>query len=235
VYVAGAVEVFTSLTILIVLRVWAFTGTPTIGGSSARPASDFSRPRTTSLAARHSSASLPALHVFVNIIAAHWQNWLAQLGARVATEAAGRAPAPANLSLAPWSPEQTEFLEQLGDLVRRAKQSYEDLSLKDASLAIHELVDRAAAFGAAQAELAGIASLASQRATGLALELAAARTLATIVSPVMPVFAEQLWRALGFTGPVRWTDNVDGVPPGQPIAVAELVGRPFFPGLIQVA
>ena len=182
-----------------------------------------------------SAASLPALHVFVNIIAAHWQNWLAQLGARVATEAAGRAPAPANLSLAPWSPEQTEFLEQLGDLVRRAKQSYEDLSLKDASLAIHELVDRAAAFGAAQAELAGIASLASQRATGLALELAAARTLATIVSPVMPVFAEQLWRALGFAGPVRWPDAVDAVPPGQQIAVADLIGRRFFPPVIEVA
>jgi methionyl-tRNA synthetase len=181
------------------------------------------------------AAALPALHLFVNVVAQHWQNWLQQLGARVATEAGGRAPTPANMALAPWSAEQTDFLAQLGALAGRARQSYEELSLKDASLAIHELVDRAAAFGATQAELAGIPSLASQRATGLALELAAARTLATIVAPVMPVFAEQLWHALGFTGAVRWTDSVDGVPPGQPIAVGELVGRRFFPGLIEVA
>src|SRR5699024_7953954 len=115
------------------------------------------------------------------------------------------------------------------------KQSFEELSLREASLALHELVERAAAFGAAQAELAGIASLATQRATGLALELAAARTLATIAAPVMPVFAEQLWRALGFAGPVRWPDEVAPVPPGQQVATAELIGRRFFPPLIEVA
>lgn len=180
-------------------------------------------------------ASLPALHLFVNVIAQQWQGWLHQLGARLERETGGRAPAPANVSLAPWSPEQTEFLAQLGELMRRAKQSYEELSLREASLALHELVERAAAFGAAQAELAGIASLATQRATGLALELAAARTLATIAAPVMPVFADQLWRALGFAGPVRWPDDVAPVPPGQQVATAELVGRRFFPPLIEVA
>jgi methionyl-tRNA synthetase len=179
------------------------------------------------------SASLPAAQVYMTLVAQHWQGWLARLGACVAAEAAGAAPAPANPSLAPWSAEQTAFLGYLGQLAGRAQRAYEDGSLKEAAAALHELAERATSFGATQVHLAGVPSLAGQRATGLALELAAARAFAAIAAPLMPAFAERLWRCLGYTGPITWGGDVELVPPGQRIDAAGLAAR-FFPERIEL-
>ena len=67
--------------------------------------------------------------------------------------------------------------------------------------------------------------LANQRATGLALELAAATTFATIIAPIMPVFGQRLWSCLGYPGPIDWSDAVDPVPEGQTIHTALLASR----------
>jgi methionyl-tRNA synthetase len=138
---------------------------------------------------------------------------------------------PANASLAPWSHEQQQFLTQLDALVARARQGYDACSLREVSGAIHELVDRAVGFGAAQSHLAGVASLASERATGLALELAAVRTLAMLVAPVMPVFALQLWNCLGYGGAIPWVPTVGPIATGQPIRLAN---AQFFPPSIEL-
>jgi methionyl-tRNA synthetase len=175
------------------------------------------------------NASIPIAQAFLLTVTRFWQAWLSRLGAAIASEAGGRAPAVANASLAPWSHEQQEFLAQLETLLARARTGYEAGSLREASSAIHDLVERALGFGAAQSHLAGIPALAAQRATGLALELAAARTLAIIVAPVMPVFAHQLWACLGETGPITWLDEVVPAPAGQPI---QLASHRFFPAMI---
>jgi methionyl-tRNA synthetase len=175
------------------------------------------------------NASIPIAQAFLLTVTRFWQAWLSRLGAALATEAAGRAPAVANASLAPWSHEQQEFLAQLETLLARARTGYEAGSLREASSAIHDLVERALGFGAAQSHLAGIPALAAQRATGLALELAAARTLAIMVAPIMPVFAHQLWACLGETGAVPWLDEVVPAPVGQPI---DLASQRFFPAAI---
>jgi methionyl-tRNA synthetase len=166
------------------------------------------------------SASVQTVQMFLTMIPRYWQGWLSRLGTAIETEAQSRAPAYANPSLAPWSPEQQQFLTLLGTLVARARQGYEAGSLKEVSTAVHELVERSVNFGAAQSNLAGIASLEQDRATGLALELAAARTLAMIVAPVMPRFAAQLWTCLGYGGAIPWLDDVVPLTPGQPITLA---------------
>ncbi|HEU0035268.1 MAG TPA: class I tRNA ligase family protein [Kofleriaceae bacterium] len=181
------------------------------------------------------SANLQALHMFVNLVPRYWQDWLETLGTRLAMESASCAPQPANASLQPWSDEQLAFLAQLKAIVARARTGYESLSMKEVSLAIGELVDRAVGFGAAQAQLAGIPSLHAQRSTGLALELAAARTLAMIVAPVMPGFGAQLWHALGERDAVTWSDDVGPVPTGQRVDTQAMLERRFFPPVIALA
>ena len=180
------------------------------------------------------NTSLPQAQLFMNFVAQLWQNWLERLGRAVASEAGSRAPQPANTSLAPWPADQNRFLAQLGDLVERARRGYDELSLKEVSLAIHELVERAQAFGASQSQLAGVPAFAGVRATGLALELAAAATLAMIIAPVMPAFADQLWRALGFEGAIDWIDEVSPIPTAQPIDTQVLIERRFFPPVVQL-
>jgi methionyl-tRNA synthetase len=177
------------------------------------------------------NASLPIAQMFLLTVTRHWQSWLSRLGAAIASEAGGLAPAAANASLQPWSHEQQQFLNQLQALVTRARDGYEACSLREASSAIHELVERATGFGAAQAHLAGVPALAAQRATGLALELAAARTLAMIAAPIMPAFAQQLWTCLGEGGAIAWSDDAWPVTPGQPIAA---MAEPFFPAVIDL-
>jgi methionyl-tRNA synthetase len=172
------------------------------------------------------SASIAIAQAFLLTVTRFWQAWLSRLGAAIAAEADGRAPALANPSLAPWSHEQQEFLGQLDTLLARARTGYEAGSLREASSAIHDLVERALGFGAAQSHLADVPALAAQRATGLALELAAARTLAIAVAPIMPVFARQLWACLGESGAIAWSDDAAPVPPGQAIRLA---GQQFFP------
>lgn len=177
------------------------------------------------------SANLAIAQMFLVTVTRHWQAWLSRLGAAIAQEAGGRAPAAANASLAPWSHEQQQFLGQLEALVVRARQGYEACSLREVSGAIHDLVERAVGFGAAQSHLAGVAALAVQRATGLALELAAARTLAMIAAPIMPVFAQRLWTCLGHGGAIAWSDEIWPVAEGQPIALA---AESFFPSAIDL-
>jgi methionyl-tRNA synthetase len=179
------------------------------------------------------SCSLAAAQVYLTLTAQSWQSWFARLGEDLASDAGSLAPQPG--AAASWSPEQTEFLRSARDLLRRARRGYEASSLKEVTSVIHELVERASSFGAAQTQLAGIPSLVSQRTTGLALELAVLRSFARIVAPLMPVLAEQLWACLGYDGPVWWADEIEPVAAGQPIATAELAARRFFPAAIRLA
>jgi methionyl-tRNA synthetase len=178
------------------------------------------------------SCNLAAGEMYLTMISQHWQGWFARLGEDLAGETGSLAPQPP--PTAAWSAEQTELLTCVKDLLRRARRGYEAASLKEVMAVVHELVDRASSFGGAQAPLAGIPSLMSQRTAGLALELAALRTFAMVVAPVMPVFAAQLWACLGYASPIAWDDEVAPVAAGQPIATAELVARRFFPAAIRL-
>ncbi len=181
------------------------------------------------------SSNLQAATMYVNYIARSWMDWLARLGSAIAEEARSEAPAASNPSLAPWSAEQTQFVAQLRAIAARARQGYEDMSLREVALALGELVERAHAFGAAQHHLAGIKSLEAQRETGLALELSAVRTLAILAAPLMPLVAAQLWAILGYRGAIEFFDEVSPIAPGQQIVTAALTNRTLFPAWIPLS
>ena len=155
-------------------------------------------------------------------IATPWQDWLEGVGKRLTTEAGSKAPEAVD-----WEPEQDDFFAQLEDLQRRATQAYERGRLQTVAAILQELVDKSGAFALSQEPLAG---MPSERATGLALELAAVRLLAQLCAPLMPKLATQLWKHLGFRDALGYPQGVELVPAGQRVlAAAGLSSRRYFP------
>lgn len=153
-----------------------------------------------------------------------WQNWLEALGRELTAEAGSRAPQPQA-----WNWEHQEFFTQLGGLLIRIRLAYERCSPREAAAVLQELVQRSHLFAQEQRELVGVAALAAERDTGLALQLAAARLLALVSAPLMPRFSGLLWKHLGFSQEAAWPTSVDFVPPGQRIlATAGLSSRRYF-------
>ncbi len=165
------------------------------------------------------TANIEIAQMFLATVTRYWQRWLSRLAAALAAEAGNRAPAATNPSLVPWSHEQRQFLDDLTAIVARARRGYDACSLRVVATVMHELVERATAFGIAQSHLAGIASLVDSRGTGLALELAAVRALAMIAAPIMPDFAARLAQGRGET--LAWSDAIARGPPGRTIAIAD--------------
>lgn len=125
-----------------------------------------------------------------------WDGWLASLAARTADR-----PAP---SAQQWTPSHLRFYERLVRIVSDVGSSYEvaEFSTQRATRLLGELVREARALAAANAHHANNAARASEYRTGLALELAAARTLALLAYPIMPRFAASLWADLGQPGSI---------------------------------
>jgi methionyl-tRNA synthetase len=67
--------------------------------------------------------------------------------------------------------------------------------------------------------LAGVEPQTDDRRTALALELAAARSLAVMAAPIMPDLAAAVWTALGYPAdaPPRWEVAPVFVPEGQEV------------------
>lgn len=147
-------------------------------------------------------------------LASNWQGWLGGLFTRIETLAAGRIP---EMDRAERS--QRCFLDLLGRMAEECLRAYssEEFSPRRATRLLCELVRCARDFAAAQARIRSIAPAAA-----LAVEAAAARTLAQLAHPVMPEFAAHLWSALGEQGTPRW----DGVRP--PAAGLPVEARPCF-------
>jgi len=154
-----------------------------------------------------------------------WQAWLERVGRALTTEAGSKAP-----TVTQWTPEQEEFMGQLQGLKNQLRRGYNMARLQEVTRAILELVDRSVAFGSAHLHLLNLPSLVPQRQAALAIELAAVRLLAEGVTPIMPRFAANLWKHLGFRQPEGWSDRVELVPPGQRVlAAAGLAARRYFP------
>lgn len=175
------------------------------------------------------SCSMPAMAAFLNHqVIEKWQSWLARLAQSLTTEAGSRAPGPVD-----WSSEHSEFLGRLEALLAQATRGYESCSLQEVARAVHELVERAINFANSQSYLAGLPALLGQRATALALELAAVRLLALMTAPLMPGFSAQLWKCLGYREPAGWPSEVEFLEPGQRLlAAAGLGARRFFPASV---
>lgn len=175
------------------------------------------------------TCSLEALQGFVNNqVFVPWQDWLEKLGRSLTAEQASKAPQPAASSR-----EHQEFYVFLNGVLARAGTAYAAYSPRQAARVIHELVERTLSFAANQEYLAALPALQGERATGLALQLAAAKLLAQIAYPITPKFSALLWKHLGFRATLEqegWPRQVELLPAGQRIlATAGLVSRRYFP------
>lgn len=150
-----------------------------------------------------------------------WQNWLEAVGRRITTESGSKTPEAAE-----WGVEQEEFQERLELLRKRCMAAYERGRLQEVAGCLQELVDQSVTFALSQEPLQGM----PDRATALALELAAVRLLAQLSAPLMPKFATQLWKHLGQRGALNWPDSMELLDPGQRVlAAAGLSARRYFP------
>lgn len=141
-----------------------------------------------------------------------WQGWLRDLGRRLEAATAGEAP-----DAAPLTAEQHRFAGELRALHAEAEAGYEPatFSLQRASRALAEVVRRARRFGADEEGWARVTSRAAERRSALGLELAAARVLAVLATPVMPDFGTRLLADLDSAAPPpAWDAACDGVRPG---------------------
>lgn len=151
-------------------------------------------------------------------LAGSWEPWLAGLGGRIAGEFDGAVP-----GTGAWTAEHRRFFATLGRLTGEAAAAYEaaTFSPQRAARVLCELVREARRFAAAEEPWRGTAGRFEERRTAVALEALAAKTLALLAAPLMPDFAERLWRDLGFDGtPERhgWPAEPTFVPSGQSVA-----------------
>lgn len=143
-----------------------------------------------------------------------WLTWLRKLGRRLIDEFGGLAPVTATYTVA-----QRKFFRTLARLIREMEESLDTrtFSPPQAVRILCDVVHTADTFGTAHAYLAGVGARHDDRRTALALELAAARCLATMAAPVLPDLASNIWTALGCEGdgPPRWEAAPAFIPEGQ--------------------
>lgn len=156
------------------------------------------------------------------VLIGKWQGWLQDLGRRLEARYGGHAP-----DAGVWTAEHWAFLTRLGQRLRAMTSSLEadGISLNRAAEALDGLVDDVVRFSRDERFLADVPSLRDVARTAIALELAAARLLSCLASPLMPRFAANLATALGDAAPVTWPDTATLLPAGQPVALAD---RTFF-------
>ncbi|MGY3685047.1 class I tRNA ligase family protein [Streptomyces sp. TE33382] len=151
-----------------------------------------------------------------------WQGWLNGLGDRIEKRYDGAAP-----DAGTWTPEHAAFLARLETRLSAVTGSLgqDGFSLNQAAEALNGMVEDVTAFARLQAPAADVESCKDEARTAIALELAAARLLATCAAPVMPRFAARLAAALGGPPPAEWPSTVNLVPAGTTV---DLARQEFF-------
>ncbi|MEU8464676.1 class I tRNA ligase family protein [Streptomyces sp. NPDC029003] len=149
-----------------------------------------------------------------------WQQWLNDLGARVAKYHAGLAPDAGN-----WTAEHSAFLARLGTRLAAVTGALQNdsFSLNQAAAELDGIVRDTVRFSRAEGLLTDAPGWESENRTAVALELAAARLLAHAAAPVMPRFAARLAAALGAGAPSSWPRHVELLAPGSAVTLADAV------------
>ncbi|MDQ5820731.1 MAG: class I tRNA ligase family protein, partial [Actinomycetota bacterium] len=146
-----------------------------------------------------------------------WQGWLHGLGAKLGVHFDGAVP-----DTGLWTEQHRLFESELRTWCARAEQHLSVQSFSPARLVrvLNELVRESSQFGAAEARWAEVHSGGDMFRTAMALELAAARTLAILAAPVTPRFSAALWEDLGESAPLEehgWTALVRYPAPGTTV------------------
>ncbi|HEU0090077.1 MAG TPA: class I tRNA ligase family protein [Pseudonocardiaceae bacterium] len=145
-------------------------------------------------------------------LAGTWQEWLDELGQRLADELGEPGPA-----LGGWRRDHDHFLRFLQQTVAAVADTLEPARFApDRTVRLlNELARTSRDFGRSWDHTRGAPRCAADRQTARVLEYTAARTLASLAYPIMPGFADQLWRDLGCAGSVvdhGWPEPVEVVP-----------------------
>ena len=168
-----------------------------------------------------------------DLLVGRLQDWLADLGDTLSEEFNSTVPEAEF-----WSHEHEAFLNELVSIGQKTQRAYENRRLQIVASTSLELMSRAIDFGQEQNQLKYIPKHEDQRATGLALQLAAARLLCQILYPIMPESSAKLWKFLGHRESIEaevWGPTVPLLSPGQRIlARAGLSGRRLFPKFIDL-
>lgn len=153
-----------------------------------------------------------------------WESWLLGLGRKMCEHFDGPAP-----DTGLWTHQHRLFERDLRDWCTRAEGhlSAERFSPPRLVRVLDELVREASQFGAAEAHWSAVPGGSDMFRTAIALELAAARTLAVIAYPIMPRFSAQLWTDLGGPSTVEqhgWDSLGTYLAPGTRVEL----GRGYF-------
>lgn len=175
------------------------------------------RPETEQSNFRHASFQ----HMVQSELIEGWQDWLADLGARLRQRFGGKVP-----GTGAWTEEHRRFHSTILALVQDAANAYEvdTFSLQRAARVLSELVHEARRFGHSEQHWHGIATRYEEERTAMALELWAARVLAQIAAPLMPGFAAALRHDLGDDN-LGWEDTPGFLASGQTL---DELGRPAY-------
>ncbi|MDP5274710.1 class I tRNA ligase family protein [Chengkuizengella axinellae] len=132
-----------------------------------------------------------------------WQGWISKLIDKVNVDFEGNTPHTGG-----WQNRHRVFYEMLKNIVKEVSLSYEPavFSLQEVTRKCSELVRRASAFGIAESCYKGISSQYDDFRTSIALELTAAKTLAILITPIMPQFSKHIWESLGLKEQMEWED-----------------------------
>ena len=149
-----------------------------------------------------------------------WQRWLTDLGARVEKDHGGVAP-----DAGVWTPEHRGFLTRLRVRLAGATASLgsDGFSLNQAAAELNGIVTDAVRFATGESTVAQVDRWRDETRTAVALELAAARLLADVATPLLPRFAGRLAAALGGHPPTAWPSEVALLPAGTRIDLARQV------------
>ncbi|MCZ0204599.1 class I tRNA ligase family protein [Streptomyces sp. UMAF16] len=142
------------------------------------------------------------------------QDWLAGFAA-LAGRSEGRAP-----GTGAWTDAHREFYRYLNLATRQLDGLLlpESFSARGYVRQLESFVTRCAEFRATEEAVRGVASLAEEARTSLALEYLAAKVFAALAWPVVPELAQRTWDWLGLPAqPVREADWTF-LPAGSPVA-----------------
>ena len=167
--------------------------------------------------AEQTNYSLAEFADFVNReLLGNWQGWMAEAQGRIDGAFEGKTP-----EAGAWTDRHLAFMKRLKNTLDQAKEAYswETYSPQRLSRLAIELVRSARDFGRAEEAWGNTSAGYNEQRTAIALELAALRTLAMIVTPLMPDFAAHLGHCLGYDQPItRWENEPHFVTPGQKIS-----------------
>lgn len=139
----------------------------------------------------------------------HWQSWLDRVFDCSSSVFNNHMPEPGA-----WTAAHRRYFERLMRQFDDARASYQpdDFSPQRICRIAVEIVREAERFRADQEHLRALPECYDQFRTAFAIQMLTAKMLAAMLAPIMPDFADKLWRCLMSDQPMLWNDAAKFLP-----------------------